>query len=278
MKSVVEGYEIFDSFNKVIPYLSILFDDDACFGLVDKEKYLFVKNGKTLDLKTKPGDAIREGGAAVQAIRTGEIIIKDVSKEVFGIPFKSFAIPIKDKVENIIGVFLVGKSLEKKNQVLNLSQNLSAAMQQIEAVINEFFFKTEKVMETNQKVLASAEGANESVKDTDTVLKFIENISKQTNLLGLNASIEAARAGEYGRGFAVVAEEIRKLSYSSSESLKKIDEVLKNVIYATANIHENMQESSHIVKEQTNNLSQIVTTIEELSTMTQTLEKMAEKL
>lgn len=79
-------------------------------------------------------------------------------------------------------------------------------------------------------IVEQSEKNVEAVNKINVILKTIEEISSQTNLLSLNASIEAARAGEAGRGFAVVAKEIGSLAESSASAAREIQEIIVSLV------------------------------------------------
>jgi len=125
MGTEIYDNEILNSFNNMLPYLPYFFEEDVSFGIADTERYLKVQFSPNLDLGLNEGDIIPEGGAVLMAIKNDEIIIKNVPKEVYGIPFRSCAIPVHNKQGVVDGCIVIGISLLKRNQLTNLLQDVS---------------------------------------------------------------------------------------------------------------------------------------------------------
>lgn len=277
MGEVISDNEILNSYNNLIPYLPLFFEDEVVFTISDTEKFLQVVESKNIKVNARPGDAIRPGGAAYECIKAGKPMSFTVAKEIFGVEVKAIGIPVKDENGQIVGSIVLGKSITRQNEMLNLSQNLSSELKKISSAINQISSGAQNLASSNAKIQESVKTATDEAENNDEILTFVKNVADQTNLLGLNAAIEAARAGEMGRGFSIVAQEIRKLSNSSSESINQISAVLKKINDSISNITQNVNETDKVYSEQTDALLQITSSIEELSSTAKVLEEMASK-
>lgn len=144
----------------------------------------------------------------------------------------------------------------------------------------------EEVVQTTA-LMKDMEQHSQRVQD---IIKVIESIAFQTNILALNASVEAARAGEHGRGFAVVAGEVRNLATKTSESSGQIRSIIDDIasrikegarqsersgegmestVAAVKQVNDLMKEIALAVNEQESGINQVSTAITQMDSATQ---------
>ena len=149
-----------------------------------------------------------------------------------------------------------------------------------------------------KQMISAMQDVNESSENISKIMKVIDDIAFQTNILALNASVEAARAGIHGKGFAVVADEVRSLATRSQEASKgttaliddtvravaegthlsnETNKALHDVILSAQKVLSEMTLISDATEEQANSISQVTIGIDQISSVVQTNSATAEQ-
>ncbi len=89
---------------------------------------------------------------------------------------------------------------------------------------------------------------SENSSRIENIVSVINDITKRTNLLALNASIIAAQAGEYGKSFGVVADEIRNLSLQTGQSTGEITGIIEEIMSESSTAASNITATKSLVQ------------------------------
>jgi methyl-accepting chemotaxis protein len=126
----------------------------------------------------------------------------------------------------------------------------------------------EKGSEGMRRLSVAVESMKAAADETAKIVRTIDEIAFQTNLLSLNAAVEAARAGDAGRGFAVVAEEVRTLAMRSAEAARNTTQVIERSLKKAeegVQLNRDASVAFDAIFEQVKKISQAMATIAESS-------------
>lgn len=162
----------------------------------------------------------------------------------------------------------INRVAQEVETLVGNAENMIAKGMELVNVLGERASETTAI---TAKVESSIDALQSEIFVIDEFVETITAISKQTNLLSLNASIEAARAGESGKGFAVVAEEIRNLADNSAKAAGEIGRKVESIDFQAKTSVENAKQAGDMVTLQSEAVAEVVNVFRNMNESMETL-------
>ena len=173
----------------------------------------------------------------------------------------------------------IANELAKDVDVLdNVSTQTASLNQQNMATMTEVSTNWDSSQEQTERLVNEMQNLSDSIQNITQVIGVINEVSRQINLLALNASIEAESAGDSGKGFAVVAQEIRKLAVRSKESTNQIVGIIEEIKQKSDRLSDEVEISKEVGKRQTQLIDSAIKSTEAVYKNTEQLISTSERI
>ena len=222
--------KIFQSLINTAPVISEALEENTVITIWDKKQCIYCLDSKNKKSVIKVGDKldinfIKKIGASDTIFNKKETFRTVFNKNEHGIDSKVTFIPALNKEGEVVGFLSLSTNIENIVKIKNSSSELESSLQEASSNISEITNNAVRLSEKLNYIIENTKVTKKLISESNEAITLIESISKQSNLLGLNAAIESSRAGEHGRGFSVVAGEMRKLASNMTALIDTINEL-----------------------------------------------------
>ncbi|MEY8880021.1 methyl-accepting chemotaxis protein [Donghicola sp. XS_ASV15] len=189
----------------------------------------FPRSDRAQSEAAKNNDAIKEIANRVGSL---SVAIAAVSGDVGDTSER-----VREQSESFRGIHQRALSMSEQSAVVSsaaqralaISEDAEGRMAETSSNLSGMVSDVGDLTEQVTKIAAQLDGLQTALDQVARVSRHVAGISRQTNLLSLNASIEAARAGQHGKGFMVVAGEVKELSNQAGQATAEIGETIEQL-------------------------------------------------
>lgn len=183
-------------------------------------------------------DAVRRTNTALsEEIQTASDLV-EASTDQLSSQFRQLVTHANEQSSQLREILASANQISLDGEAVDLSVVFNDLQVNLEGLVDRVI----KVSEQGVTMIYNLEDLLGNVEAAEECVREIQDITKHTNLLALNAKIEAVRAGEAGAGFSVVADEVRQLSKNIASLSNRINEQMNAVSAGVQKGHEMLRE------------------------------------
>lgn len=170
------------------------------------------------------------------------------------------------------------KTIKLNQELTQVGNKIHNSISHIVQSMKEAKAQNDKLSKNFQLLSNTTEQTQKQIIKTNEIIKYINDISMRTRLLGFNASVEAARAGVAGKSFSIIAEEIRNLAESSSSQANDINKIINMVKESVSSVDDQLNITNEDIKYNMVRMNEVSEIAVEMDTIADSLIQLSKQI